>query len=190
MLENKKENRRDRFLRLKQKREDGIVNELKKLGRLSVRSNYQYEQDEIDKLSFLLINLVKQTMALFGTNSTKERYEKLLQMDVLEFRSIEENDPQLFEYIKNNRPDMEALLQSIKVERPSLQNDYKDIAGIHSMIGKHSDIQLSKLSYVERSLQNYNQNFAILEDQNNRLLSENREIRSRLDRIFQEFNLN
>ena len=94
MLENKKENRRERFLRLKQKREDGIVNELKKLGRLSVRSNYQYEQDEIDKLSFLLINLVKQTMTLFGTNSTKERYEKLLQMDVLEFRSIEENDPQ------------------------------------------------------------------------------------------------
>ena len=190
MLENKKENRRERFLRLKQKREDGIVNEFKKLGRLSVRSNYQYEQDEIDKLSFLLINLVKQTMALFGTNSTKERYEKLLQMDVLEFRSIEKNDPQLFEYIKNNRPDMEALLQSIKVERPSLQHDSKDIAGIHSMIGKHSDIQLSKLSYVERNLQNYNQNFAILEDQNNRLLSENREIRSRLDRIFQEFNLN
>jgi len=193
----KKENRRDRFLRLKEKREDAIENELKKLGRLSVQSNYQYEQDEIDKLSFLLINLVKQTMALFGTNSTKERYERLLQMDVLEFQSIEKNDPQLFEYIKSNRPDMEALLKSIKDKSGSSQQDLKDTS-IHNSIGKHSDIHLSKLkefsdiqlSKLQKIDEDNERTFSILIEQNQILVRANEEIRYKLERVFEEFNLN
>ena len=57
--------RRGRFLRLKKRRANNITDELDLLGNLSIKANYDYNQEEIDDLYYLLMDSLKHTFSLF-----------------------------------------------------------------------------------------------------------------------------
>jgi len=121
-------NRRERFKRLYPRRLANAVWNIQSIGKLSARTNYIYENKEVDEILLTLILEIKAVMIKFGLDSTdmgsvfKKEEEKdalIKKLDAIQ-RSVNENKRSLDE----------ALLIFREHEKPSkgIQkiNNYKD----------------------------------------------------------------
>ena len=129
-------NRRERFKKLYPKRLKNAVWNIQSIGKLSARTNYIYENKEIDEILLTLIFEIKAVMIKFGLGSTdmspvfkteeienvpfkKEKDELIKKLDEIQ-RSVNENKRSLDE----------ALLMFQDHEKPSKgiqkTNNYKD----------------------------------------------------------------
>ena len=133
-------NRRERFKKLYPKRLKNAVWNIQSIGKLSARTNYIYENKEVDEILLTLIFEIKGVMAKFGLGSTgyelsfynrnrkkrplafKDETDELIKkLDVMH-RSLDESTRSLQEAI---------LLFTAKEHEQSLQvikkrNNYKD----------------------------------------------------------------
>ena len=129
-------NRRERFKRLYPRRLENAVWNIQSIGKLSARTNYIYENKEVDEILLTLIFEIKAVMIKFGLSSTdmspvfkteeienvpfkKEKDELIKKLDEIQ-RSVNENKRSLDE----------ALLIFQDHEKPSKgiqkTNNYKD----------------------------------------------------------------
>ena len=129
-------NRRERFKKLYPKRLKNAVWNIQSIGKLSARTNYIYENKEVDEILLTLIFEIKAVMIKFGLGSTdmspvfkteeienvpfkKEKDELIKKLDEIQ-RSVNENKRSLDE----------ALLIFQDHEKPSKgiqkTNNYKD----------------------------------------------------------------
>ena len=129
-------NRRERFKKLYPKRLKNAVWNIQSIGKLSARTNYIYENKEVDEILLTLIFEIKAVMIKFGLGSTdmspvfkteeienvpykKEKEELIKKLDEIQ-RSVNENKRSLDE----------ALLIFQNHEKPSKgiqkTNNYKD----------------------------------------------------------------
>ena len=129
-------NRRERFKKLYPKRLKNAVWNIQSIGKLSARTNYIYENKEVDEILLTLIFEIKAVMIKFGLSSTdmspvfkteekkhatfkEEKDELIKKLDEIQ-RSVNENKRSLDE----------ALLIFQQHEKPSKgiqkTNNYKD----------------------------------------------------------------
>jgi len=129
-------NRRERFKRLYPRRLENAVWNIQSIGKLSARTNYIYENKEVDEILLTLILEIKAVMIKFGLGSTdmspvfkteekkhatfkEEKDELIKKLDEIQ-RSVNENKRSLDE----------ALLIFQNHEKPSKgiqkTNNYKD----------------------------------------------------------------
>ena len=129
-------NRRERFKKLYPRRLKNAVWNIQSIGKLSARTNYIYENKEVDEILLTLIFEIKAVMIKFGLGSTdmspvfkaeeiknapfkKEKDELIKKLDEIQ-RSVHENKRSLDE----------ALLIFREHEKPSKgmqkTNNYKD----------------------------------------------------------------
>ena len=129
-------NRRERFKKLYPKRLKNAVWNIQSIGKLSARTNYIYENKEVDEILLTLIFEIKAVMIKFGLGSTnmspvfkteeienvpykKEKEELIKKLNEIQ-RSVNENKRSLDE----------ALLIFQEHEKPSKEiqktNNYKD----------------------------------------------------------------
>ncbi|SVD36347.1 uncharacterized protein METZ01_LOCUS389201, partial [marine metagenome] len=129
-------NRRERFKKLYPKRLKNAVWNIQSIGKLSARTNYIYENKEVDEILLTLIFEIKAVMIKFGLGSTdmspvfkteekkhatfkEEKDELIKKLDEIQ-RSVHENKRSLDE----------ALLIFREHEKPSKgmqkTNNYKD----------------------------------------------------------------
>ena len=120
-------NRRERFKKLYPKRLKNAVWNIQSIGKLSARTNYIYENKEVDEILLTLIFEIKAVMIKFGLGSTdmspvfktEEKDDLIKKLDEIQ-RSVHENKRSLDK----------ALLIFREHEKPSKgmqkTNNYKD----------------------------------------------------------------
>ena len=107
-------NRRERFKKLYPKRLKNAKWNIRSIGKLSERTNYVYEEEEVDEILSTLMFEIKAAISKFGSGSVEERFNRYIDIDLKHMKVIQETDPELYQYI----------LQRLKPKGASLLEDY------------------------------------------------------------------
>ena len=107
-------NRRERFKKLYPKRLKNAKWNIRSIGKLSERTNYVYEEKEVDEILSTLMFEIKAAISKFGSGSVEERFNRYIDIDLKHMKVIQETDPELYQYI----------LQRLKPKGASLLEDY------------------------------------------------------------------
>ena len=91
--------RSNRFKRLYPKRLEKAVWSLRSIGKLSNRTNYVYEDEEVDKILSTLMFELKAAISKFGKGTVEDRFKRYIQIDKKHLKVIGETDPELYDYI-------------------------------------------------------------------------------------------
>ena len=105
--------RRERFKNLSEKRLRNAVFTIHSIGKLSVRSNYDYKDQEVWDIVSTLMWEVKNLFLKFSTNEpVEERLNRLLRLDREQLAAIKISDPELYELIIGKNVDLKKSLES------------------------------------------------------------------------------
>jgi len=100
--------RKERFLRVSKNRLERALAAIESIEKLSNKSNYDYEESDINNISGRLMAKVKLVMSSFGSYSAVERFERLVEQDQLQYRLLKESDPEVYKlvqsYLTNSNP--------------------------------------------------------------------------------------
>ena len=92
-------NRRERFKKLYPKRLKNAKWNIRSIGKLSERTNYVYEEEEVDEILSTLMFEIKAAISKFGSGSVEERFKRYIKIDLKQMKVIKETDPDLYKYI-------------------------------------------------------------------------------------------
>ena len=166
--------RKERFLRVSEKRLNRALAAIDSLKNLSSKSNYDYNKKEINHISGRLLAKVKLVMSSFGSFNAEERFQQLLDQDYIQFDLLKSSDPALYDlaskYLKNGKMYTAWLRNNKKPETDenSLINKFKDL---------YTELENRNLS---KSSRNQNEDFFIL---NPEFSLDNLRARHNIDRI-------
>lgn len=91
--------RSERFKKLYPNRLKKAAWSIRSIGKLSNRSNYVYEDEEVDKILSTLMFELKAAISKFGKGTVEERFKRYLEIDLKQMKVIKESDPELYHYI-------------------------------------------------------------------------------------------
>tara|TARA_B110000008_G_scaffold133691_1_gene135832 strand:- start:254 stop:910 length:657 start_codon:yes stop_codon:yes gene_type:complete len=97
-----KSTRKLRFERVSQNRLQRALEAIDSLENLSNKSNYDWDQEQIDEISGVLMSKVKHVMASFGSSSPKDRFDKLLKQDQIQHRLLRLSDPEVAKMVDDH----------------------------------------------------------------------------------------
>ena len=105
--------RRERFKNLSKKRLQNAVFTINSIGKLAVRSNYDYKDQEVWDIVSALVWEVKDLLLKFSINvPVEERLNRLLRLDREQLAAIKISDPELYELIIGKNVDLKKSLES------------------------------------------------------------------------------
>ena len=105
--------RRERFKKLSKKRLQNAVFTINSIGKLAVRSNYDYKDQEVWDIVSALVWEVKDLLLKFSINvPVEERLNRLLRLDREQLAAIKISDPELYELIIGKNVDLKKSLES------------------------------------------------------------------------------
>ena len=91
--------RKERFKKLYPKRLKNAKWNIRSIGKLSERTNYVYEEEEVDEILSTLMFEIKAAISKFGSGSVEERFKRYIEIDLKQMKVIKETDPDLYKYI-------------------------------------------------------------------------------------------
>tara|TARA_S200000501_G_C20842906_1_gene752432 strand:+ start:863 stop:1564 length:702 start_codon:yes stop_codon:yes gene_type:complete len=94
--------RRERFLRVKERRVENALAAIESLENLSNKTNYEFNQTEVDEMYGLLLAQLKNVFASFFSNSDKEKYEQLIRADQLQYELLKTTEPGVYSFIERD----------------------------------------------------------------------------------------
>jgi len=92
--------RRKRFLKVSPKRVDKVIRSLDSLGKTSERSNYEFHQYEIDSMYLKILSQINNIFLLFGDKGPEHKLNRFLQADLLQYQTLQEQDPETFKLVE------------------------------------------------------------------------------------------
>jgi hypothetical protein len=98
----KKSTRKLRFERVSYNRLQRALDAIDSLENLSNKSNYDWDLDQIDEISGVLMSKVKHVMASFGSSTPKDRFNKLLKQDQIQHRLLRLSDPEVAKMVDDH----------------------------------------------------------------------------------------
>ena len=191
-------NRRERFKKLYPKRLKNAKWNIRSIGKLSERTNYVYEEEEVDEILSTLMFEIKAAMSKFGSGSVEERFNRYIDIDLKHMKVIQETDPELYQYILQRlRPKGASLLEDYlkeKKEKASAQelfdpprSDFLDVPSFLEQ--KDLDEKLESIKELsDRSLRHVWKEMR--EDVQNETTRELNEIQRKLDSVINALNEN
>ena len=100
--------RKQRFLRVSKNRLARAISAIGSIENLAHKSNYEYDQDEVNHISGRLMAKVKMVMSSFGSASAQDRFQRLIEQDKLQYDLLKETDPAVHElvseYLNSSNP--------------------------------------------------------------------------------------
>ena len=75
------------------------VKAITRIGNLSNKTNYKYEESQVTQIFHTLMSAVTVTISRFGEADVKQRFRRLVDRDLKQYRELKESDPLLFDYI-------------------------------------------------------------------------------------------
>ena len=158
------------------------VKAITRVGNLSNKTNYKYEDSQVTEIYHTLMSAVTVTMSRFGgVDEAKERYERLIAWDIKLYQELQKSDPLLYEYIEdhfNNSEIGEYLKEKGKTEAEEVLNIQQKISSLEEQHKKASD-QLFHLM----------EKFRAEERNSSEILNKQQLMMEKLDRVLREFNL-
>ena len=91
--------RKKRFIRVSKKRLDRALEAIDSLENLSNKANYEYSCDEINEISGKLMARVKLVMASFGSTNAEDRYQRLIEQDLIQYELLKNSDLEVYELV-------------------------------------------------------------------------------------------
>ena len=191
-------NRRERFKKLYPKRLKNAKWNIRSIGKLSERTNYVYEEEEVDEILSTLMFEIKAAISKFGSGSVEERFNRYIDIDLKHMKVIQETDPELYQYILQRlRPKGASLLEDYlkeKKEKASAQelfdpprSDFLDVPSFLEQ--KDLDEKLESIKELsDRSLRHVWKKMR--EDVRNETTRELNEIQRKLDSVINALNQN
>lgn len=113
--------RRERFLRVKERRLEKALAAIESLENLSNKANYEFNQTEVDEMYGLLLAQLKNVFASFFSNSDKEKYEQLIRADQLQYELLKTTEPGVYSFI-------EREIETASPEEKETNEDIKNSA--------------------------------------------------------------
>lgn len=191
-------NRRERFKKLYPKRLKNAKWNIRSIGKLSERTNYVYEEEEVDEILSTLMFEIKAAISKFGSGSVEERFNRYIDIDLKHMKVIQETDPELYQYILQRlRPKGASLLEDYlkeKKEKASAQelfdpprSDFLDVPSFLEQ--KDLDEKLESIKELsDRSLRHVWKEMR--EEVRNETTRELNEIQRKLDSVINALNEN
>ena len=189
-------NRRERFKKLYPKRLKNAKWNIRSIGKLSERTNYVYEEEEVDEILSTLMFEIKAAISKFGSGSVEERFNRYIDIDLKHMKVIQETDPELYQYILQRlRPKGASLLEDYlkeKKEKASTQelfdpqrSDFLDVPSFLEQ--KDLDEKLESIKELsDRSLRHVWKEMR--EDVHSETTRELNEIQRKLDSVINALN--
>ena len=190
--------RKERFKKLYPKRLKNAKWNIRSIGKLSERTNYVYEEEEVDEILSTLMFEIKAAISKFGSGSVEERFNRYIDIDLKHMKVIQETDPELYQYILQRlRPKGASLLEDYlkeKKEKASAQelfdpprSDFLDVPSFLEQ--KDLDEKLESIKELsDRSLRHVWKEMR--EDVQNETTRELNEIQRKLDSVINVLNEN
>ena len=117
-------NRRERFKKLYPKRLKNAKWNIRSIGKLSERTNYVYEEKEVDEILSTLMFEIKAAISKFGSGSVEERFKRYIDIDLKHMKVIQETDPELYQYtLQRLKPKGAALLEDYLKDKKEKEDD-------------------------------------------------------------------
>ena len=190
--------RKERFKKLYPKRLKNAKWNIRSIGKLSERTNYVYEEEEVDEILSTLMFEIKAAISKFGSGSVEERFNRYIDIDLKHMKVIQETDPELYQYILQRlRPKGASLLEDYlkeKKEKASAQelfdpprSDFLDVPSFLEQ--KDLDEKLESIKELsDRSLRHVWKEMR--EDVHSETTRELNEIQRKLDSVINVLNEN
>tara|TARA_B100002003_G_scaffold230462_1_gene240657 strand:- start:43 stop:660 length:618 start_codon:yes stop_codon:yes gene_type:complete len=191
-------NRRERFKKLYPKRLKNAKWNIRSIGKLSERTNYVYEEEEVDEILSTLMFEIKAAISKFGSGSVEERFNRYIDIDLKHMKVIQETDPELYQYILQRlQPKGASLLEDYlkeKKEKASTQELFdpqrSDLLDVPSFL-KQKDLDEKLESIKELSDRSLRQVWEKMrEDVQSETTKELNEIQRKLDSVINVLNEN
>ena len=191
-------NRRERFKKLYPKRLKNAKWNIRSIGKLSERTNYVYEEEEVDEILSTLMFEIKAAISKFGSGSVEERFNRYIDIDLKHMKVIQETDPELYQYILQKlQPKGASLLEDYlkeKKEKASTQELFdpqrSDLLDVPSFL-KQKDLDEKLESIKELSDRSLRQVWEKMrEDVQSETTKELNEIQRKLDSVINVLNEN
>ena len=189
-------NRRERFKKLYPKRLKNAKWNIRSIGKLSERTNYVYEEEEVDEILSTLMFEIKAAISKFGSGSVEERFNRYIDIDLKHMKVIQETDPELYQYILQRlQPKGASLLEDYlkeKKEKASTQELFdpqrSDLLDVPSFL-KQKDLDEKLESIKELSDRSLRQVWKEMrEDVQSETTKELNEIQRKLDSVINVLN--
>ena len=93
-----KRSRSQKFKDLAKERLKNAKWRIRSIGKLSNRSNYAYEEEEVEEIFSTLMFELKTAIAKFGSGTVEDRFRRYFAIDFKQLSALEETDPELYRF--------------------------------------------------------------------------------------------
>ena len=90
--------RSEKFKKLSEDRLENARWRIKSIGKLSNRSNYAYDEKQVEKIFSTLMFELKTAIAKFGSGNVEDRFRRYFEIDFKQLSALEETDPELYDF--------------------------------------------------------------------------------------------
>ena len=151
--------RRKRFKRLSVKRTKNAVFTINSIGKLAVRSNYDYKDQEVWNIVSKLIWEVKGLLLKFSMNEpVEERLRRLLRLDIEQLAAIQISDPELYDLITEKNFDLKTSLDNFlnqPIEEPKFlktnaEMRFKKLKNTHAQLLKSENVVEAEINRLKK----------------------------------------
>ena len=115
--------RKERFIRVSKKRLDRALSAIDSLENLSNKANYEYSCDEINKISGKLMARVKLVMASFGSKNAEDRYQRLIEQDLIQYELLKNSDLEVYELVSKQLENHNPLKAAFETNKQRKSNE-------------------------------------------------------------------
>ena len=165
------------------------VKAITRIGNLSNKTNYKYEESQVTEIFHTLMSAVTVTISRFGVDvdNVENRFQRLIDWDLKQYLELKKSDPLLYDYIQDhlNNPVIEEYLKekekgkaedvevlsiqqklssSLEKQEELVKNLYHSMNGIHQEISRISREIHDKQEYMAERLDRVILEFNLLED--------------------------
>ena len=119
-------NRRERFKKLYPKRLKNAKWNIRSIGKLSERTNYVYEEEEVDEILSTLMFEIKAAISKFGSGAVEERFKRYIDIDLKHMDSFVEIIEKMARMGRDERQDKRNNILIMIKEILIKSNDVED----------------------------------------------------------------
>ena len=151
--------RRQRFKEISSRRTKNAIFSINSIGKLAVRSNYDYKDQEVWDIVSALVWEVKDLLLKFSINvPVEERLNRLLRLDREQLAAIKISDPELYELIIGKNVDLKKSLESFnnqhfqepKFLKINAQMRFKKLKDTHAQLLKSENVVEKEINRLKK----------------------------------------
>ena len=129
----KTDERRTRFLRIKDRRLEAAKKSLASVGKLSVRSNHDYKPEDVKEITKFLTRELYSVIRSFSA-STEDRMRYYLEAELEHYSYIADQDEELYGLMKKTAPHLADFWNYLDDKKDTINKEKSTVEDLSSQI--------------------------------------------------------